>query len=271
MSGTASLPRGLRQARMRAMDGATELALAEALEGAGSRPEAVTAVLAALLESVADVPATPEAVRALPAADREWLLQWASARLHPQVHWFESRCELCGEPYDVSIQLAQPAYRPPRQPGSSVAVETSLGRRHFAVPTGEHEERLALLSDGDDDPRRLFAALCGLSDEASREAWLFEEHDLELIEEALEAASPEVADGVEVTCPSCGEATFGRLDPLQFALPHSGAILREIHLIARAYGWSLGDILALKARQRSNFAEMIRRDRPSSRTGWGGR
>src|SRR5690606_40581232 len=84
-------------------------------------------------------------------------------------------------------------------------------------------------------------------------------------------ALPIFADGVEVTCPSCGEATFGRLDPLQFALPHSGAILREIHLIARAYGWSLGDILALKARQRSNFAEMIRRDRPSSRTGWGGR
>jgi hypothetical protein len=250
-------PSGLRDPRLRDLDGATELAAAESVAGSRSRPEAVTAVLAAMLESVDEAPATRERLRGLPSAEREWLLQWVAGRVHPELRWFEVPCEQCGIPYDLSIDLGRPAFRDWDRPASAT-VETSLGTRRFAVPTGEHEERFALLPEG--DPRRGFAGLCGLSDEAADEAPQFDEHDLELIDEALEAASPDIADSVSVSCPCCAAETRGRIDPLQFAFPRESDVLREIHLIARAYGWSLHDILRLKARQRSVCAEMISRE-----------
>jgi hypothetical protein len=241
------------------MDGATELAAAEAAAGSPTRPEAVTAVLAAMLESVDGAPATRESLRGLPSAERERLLQWVASRAHPEMRWFEALCEACGAPYDLSVDLSRPAYRGADRAVSTVTVETSLGTRRFAVPTGEHEERFARLPGG--DPRRGFAGLCGLSGDAAAEALMFGEHDLDLIDESLEAASPDIADSVSVVCPGCGTETWSRIDPLQFAFPREGDVLREIHLIARAYGWPLQDILSLKARQRAICADMIDGDR----------
>lgn len=263
MVGAPNHPAGLGNPRLRDMDGESELAAAEAIAVSRTRPEAVTAVLAAMLECVDEAPATAETMRALPSATREWLLQWTIGRTNPQTRWFEGRCDQCGEPYDLSIDLSRPAFRDPIRAAATVTVETSLGTRDFAVPTGEHEERYALLPGG--DPRRAFAGLCGLSPEASDEALRFDEHDLDLIDEALDAASPDIANSVDILCPTCRSATSGRIDPLEFAFPSEGDILREIHLIARAYGWPLQDILRLKARQRGLCADMILRERRAGR------
>jgi hypothetical protein len=247
------------------MDGATELAAAESVAGSQSRPEAVTAVLAALLESVDEAPATRERMRSLPSAAREWLLQWVAGRANPGMRWFEAPCEKCGATYDVSIDLSRPAYRDFDWAVSTVTVETSLGPRRFALPTGEHEERLAFPGGG--DPRRDFAGLCGLAGDAAAESLQFDEHDLELIDEAIESASPDIADSVSVACPCCEAETRGRIDPLQFAFPREPSVMREIHLIARGYGWPLRDILSLKARQRAVCADLIARERRAGSAG----
>lgn len=263
MGGAATHPAGLGNPRLRDMTGATELAAAEAVAASRTRPEAVTAVLAALLESLDAEPATRETMRGLPSAAREWLLQWIASRTHPEMRWFEACCEQCGEPYDLSIDLSRPAYRDSNRAAATATVETSLGTRQFAIPTGEHEERLALLSGG--DPRRDLAGLCGLSSDAEAEALRFDAHDLALIDEAVEAASPDIADSVSILCPCCKSETSGRIDPLKFAVPREGDILLEIHQIARAYGWPLQDILRLKARQRAVCADLILRERQAGR------
>jgi hypothetical protein len=259
VSSASTYPAGLRNPRLRDMDGATELAAAEAAAGSRSRPEAVTAMLAAMLDRVDEAPATRESLRGLPSAAREWLLQWVAGRVNPEISWFEARCEHCAAPYDVSIDLSRPAYRDMDGAAATVTVETSLGPRRFAQPTGEHEERFVLLPEG--DPRRGFAGLCGLSADAAAEAERFDEHDLELIDEAIEAASPDIADSVSVVCHACEAETRVRIDPLRFAFPREGDVLREIHLVARAYGWALPDILSLKARQRGLCADLIVRER----------
>lgn len=251
-------------ARLRPLDGAAELAAATAAAAPATRPEAVTAVLGALLESVGDRPATPDAMRALPCATREWLLQWTAARLNPDMRWFEARCRHCGEPFDLSCDLAHPVCRVPDESAAEVAVVTSLGPRRFAVPTGEHEERLARGEPGA-DPRRDFARLCGLSPAAGDEADRFDEHDLQLIDEALENASPDIADTAAAQCPSCGQETECRVDPLLFAFPREADILSEVHLIASAYGWDHDGILRLPARHRAAYAALIARERRATR------
>ncbi|MCB1491848.1 MAG: hypothetical protein KDJ77_08630 [Rhodobiaceae bacterium] len=246
--------------RLRTMTGATELAVAEAAASARNRPEAVTALIAALFETVGDRPATPETARALSPATREYLLQWSAARLHPETRWFEAHCTACGEPYDIALDLAEPAIREPDHADATVTVATSLGPRDFALPTGAHEEMLARQPAGR-DPRRAFAALCGLAPDAAGEAESFDDHDLALIDEAVEAASPDIADTVRLACPACGEETECRIDPLQFAFPNEGGILADMHLIAGAYGWPPAEILTLSARHRSRLADLIDRDR----------
>jgi len=257
-------------ARMRPLDGAAELAAAVAAADSATRPDAVTALLSALLESVGGRPATEAAMRALPSATREWLLQWTAARLNPGMHWFEARCRHCGEPFDLSLDLSRPVCRVPDEVAVEVAVATSLGPRRFAVPTGEHEEQAARAGPGT-DPRRDFARVCGLSPAAGDEADRFDEHDLQLIDEALESASPDIADTASARCPGCGAETECSVDPLLFAFPREADILSDVHLIASVYGWDHDSILRLPARHRAAYADMIAHERRAVRLAQGRR
>lgn len=253
-------------ARMRALDGSVELAVAEAAAMARTRPEAVTTVLAAAFETIGGKAVTPTSVRALPSATREWLLQCSASAFCPHLHWFEARCTHCGEPYDLALDLSHPIYTAPDRGEAEVTVSTSLGARRFAIPCGRHEEAYSELPPTQ-DVRRAFAGLCGLSREASAEAQQFDAHDLDLIDQALEAASPEIADVASTDCPSCGERTTCRIDPLRFAFTDEDEILGDVHLIAGAYGWGPEEILGLPARRRVRCADLVARDRRSGPSG----
>ncbi len=265
MSATSTSVTAHPNAVMRPMAGLTELEVAEAAAHPGTRPERVTAVLNAVYERIADSPVTPELVRHLPCGTREWLLQRAAHFFNPDLTWFEATCAHCGEPYDLSLRLVDTGLQYTADGRPDVEVETSLGRRSFQLPNGEHEEEFARRGEGE-EPRRAFAALCGRAENAAAEAMQFDGHDLDLIDQALEAASPDVADEVITNCPCCGSETTASIDPLRFAFPDEGPILEESHALASAYGWTHEDILSLSARHRSHYAALIIRDRRGART-----
>ncbi len=257
------------KAELRPMAGKTELAVAMAAERPGHRPERVSWILNAAYETIAGQAVTLDVVRLLPSGSREWLLQQAAQYFRPDLNWFEATCNHCGQPYDLSLKLTDAARYQPDMELTEVELKTSLGMRSFVIPNGAHEEAYARLEHASDpvssgqghsDPRCIFAVLCGLSDRAEEEAAQFNEFDLALIDEALEAASPDVSDVTQGVCPSCGLQTTARIDPLLFAFPQEGNILQEAHLIASAYGWSHDQILNLSVRYRSFYAAMITRD-----------
>lgn len=254
---------------LRPMAGLTELAVAEAVARPGTRPERVTRVLSAVYQTIAGNPVTPDFVRGLPCGTREWLLQRAAHHFCPEITWFEATCTHCGKPYDLSLNLADASLHQPDYDLPEIQVETSLGTRMFLLPNGAHEEAFAR-GDSGKDPRRAFAALCGCSDQAAEEARQFDDHDLELIDEALEGASRDIADEALTTCPSCKSETAARIDPLLFAFPREEAVLRETHLIASAYRWPHEQILNLPVRHRAFFAAMIVGDRRLPRRAAGG-
>lgn len=260
MRDPGTLATAFPQAVPRPMAGATELAVAEAAIRPGTRPERVTWVLNAVYETVDGKSATLDLVRRLPCGTREWLLQRSAHHFRPDLAWFEANCAQCGHPYDLSLNLADAGRQLPEHGEPAVEIETSIGIRTFSVPNGAHEEAFARRDPGE-DPRRAFAALCGLSERAEEEARRFDDHDLALIDDALEGASPDVADEARTLCPSCGSETAARIDPLLFAFPGETAIFQEMHMIATAYGWTQPQILDLSVRHRSTFAAMIARDR----------
>jgi hypothetical protein len=233
-----------------------ELAVAEAKALPEPRPQRVTAVLAAVFERIDGQAATPDLLRSLKSGSREWLLQQAATLVRPETIWFESCCTHCDEPYDVAVDLEAAARHEPAHDTPWVEVETSLGPRTFDVPTGCHEEALAMRSDVA-DTRRALVALCGRGDNAEQESSLFNEHDLNRIDAAIETASPDVADESVTVCPACGAETRARIDPLTFAFPGDESVLREVHLLATAYGWSQQTILEMPSSRRSRYAAMI--------------
>lgn len=241
-------------------DGAAELVVAEAVATAVNRPSAVSQTLAAMLVRDDGNAVTVEDARQLPSATREWLLQCIGTLLKPGLRWFEAECECCDAAFDLQMDLELQTFRPASSAVSEVKVCTSLGQRSFSIPLGQHEEQ-ATLCNAQEDARRQMSAICGTAATSADDAAQFDEHDLQLIDDALEAASPDVGDAIQATCPSCGQLTSARIDPLRFAFPSESNLLSDIHLIASAYGWPLDSVLRLSARHRAVYTHAIACDR----------
>lgn len=258
-----TLPIGRPAFALNAADGATELAIGTAAGGRGSRPERVTAVLAAALATVDGVQATGERVRELSSGTREWLLQQVGALFRPRQDWFEGRCPGCGHAYDLQVQLGELPVKPEGRGFPVVRVITSLGPRVFDVPNGADEERLARQGGG--DRRRQLLALCGHADTAVSEAERFTEADIGRIDAALDEVAMQPADHTHVTCPECGLESDARIDPTAFAFPHEASVLGEVHRIAAAYHWGEDQILRLPSRRRRQYLGLIRADKAGRR------
>jgi hypothetical protein len=256
-------PAAFPEARFRALSGTVELAVAEAAAARATRPERVTAVLAAIYDRIAGQRATPALTGRLASGTREWLLQRAALRFRADLEWFEASCTACGAAYDLAMSVAAAPRKPPGPDFPVITVETSLGPRPFEAPCGLHEEQAAQRPG--DDPRRTFATLCGLADDAASDAARFIEDDLARIDAALEALAPEVASSAAAVCPSCGGETAARMEPLRFTFPKPMEVLAEVHLLASAYHWSEGRILALSPERRRDYAELILHDRTGRR------
>ncbi|WP_309663773.1 hypothetical protein [Tabrizicola sp.] len=251
----ATLPLIWPDPEPRAMTGVVELGLADALAGAGTRPERAGAVISAMFGSLAGQPVTGDLLRSLSTGTRAWLLAKAAAVTGRETGWFQAECQSCGAPFDIALRLADIPRGDPGDGFPVVTVPTSLGPRAFEVPNGWHEETLA--RNPGPDPRRRLVALLNLADTADRDAQNFSDVDLVAIETALDENAPDIGDRITATCPACSAETSAVIDPLAFALPRSETILRETHLIARAYGWREAAILSLPSQRRQAYARLI--------------
>ena len=113
--------------------------------------------------------------------------------------------------------------------------------------------------------RRLLLQRCLESAERDQAAVTPEDLPAEVVD-ALAAqmaqADPQADLQVDVSCPSCGKAWATTLDVAAYLWAEidrwAQRLLREVHTLASAYGWSQSDILALSAARRQAYLELIR-------------
>jgi hypothetical protein len=106
--------------------------------------------------------------------------------------------------------------------------------------------------------RCIVEAHCG---EASIEVGALPDAAVEQVAECLAKADPQAEVLIDLTCPACGHGwqvifdiesfLWARIDSL------AKRLLREVHLLAGAYGWSERDILALSAVRRQFYLETV--------------
>jgi hypothetical protein len=239
----------------------TPIGLLDAWErGQGEGP-----TLRALALLAAADPETPwEELCALPLGERDRrLLALREGTLGRRIESV-ARCPGCGEPLDVMLDT-----RELRGGGEGeVPAEGELCRDgalilRFRLPNSLDllaAERCADVEEG----RRRLAERCVVEARRGGEALepaTLEEDDVAALAAALAAADPGAELLLELRCPACEHGWRELLDVAVFLWAEIEAqarrLLREVHVLARAYGWREGDVLALSPRRRRLYLEMV--------------
>lgn len=241
---------------MRAPSAADVIAMWEqgASQGAIERPLAVLARLSG---------EPRETLAALCLGERDARLFALHAHLFgPRVEAF-AECPHCGERLEYAIAadelLQQP--QPQTDPSGPTLDLDDATVRLRRLDTADLAAATACI--GVDEARRLLARRCIVA--ASREEAAVPVGDLteaavERIADCLAAADPQADLSIDLMCPSCAHRwtvafrierfLWGRLAALATRL------LREVDVLARAYGWSEHEILSLSATRRALYLEM---------------
>jgi hypothetical protein len=253
----------LRGFAFRPLDGTVELALAEAAS-APTLPRAVTNVLSNALLHVGNRTPATERVERLCVADRHFLLRELEIRLGRDHRWISHRCKMCGEPFDLELDLRA---LPIQEAGPSFPfadVDLSGTRYRFRLPTGSDQQYLvesgATEPEDDEEALALLAKICCV-EESPLEQDALNPESLDAIDTALDAIAPALAMHLATRCPHCDGENIAELDPYALLRKNGEDILFDIHQIAYYYHWSEKDILALPRTRRQKYLALIDRAR----------
>jgi len=234
--------------RLRALNGSDEFLLDPA------DPRAPHVLLRRLVVEDGDIDA-------LTVAEYDRLLAAVFEALYGDQVEARTQCAACAEPLEISLSLSALAASPPdvdielAGPDENGAFLLPDGRRIRAPTVGDVERAVR---SGDAAALRRACVLEGDADASP-----------ELLDAALEAAAPALTRDVAASCPHCGSAQSVRFDLATFLIASLARerpfLLRELHLLARAYGWSLSEILSLSRDDRRALARLCEAERTAAR------
>jgi hypothetical protein len=176
-------------------------------------------------------------------------------------------CGTCGEQLDVSFQLDEirvPTSAAEQALDAAPTIEVQKGDYQLScrLPTSADLE-VAQRLDGA-DARTALLERCVLSAEERGEPRAAAELPTSVIAaiaRALSEADPQADVELALACPGCGHAWSAAFDIVSFFWHEVNAwalrTVREVHLLASAYGWSEGEILALSPRRRQTYLELV--------------
>ena len=233
---------------IRALSAAELLA---AWEAAASR-SMLQRALVLLAAAVPD--ASPDELARLPLGRRDRLLFALRERQFGRQLTGVAACPECGERLTMEFTT-----------GDLLLPETATDEFHaehdgwvarFRLPNSLD---LAAVS-ADADPRRAVLARCLISAQhhhAPAEIGALPEAVLAVVETRMAEADPQAQISLQLACPACAARWETDFDIASYLWTEvqslAGRLLREVHQLARAYGWAEGDILALSPTRRAAY------------------
>jgi len=177
-------------------------------------------------------------------------------------------CPSCGERLETSFDVAEIRIQEPAAaPAEPLSVSVEGYELTFRLPDSRDLAALAEPSPpiGVDGARRrlfercLVAARSPEGEETALNSLPGEA--LEAVTDGMAAADPQADVELSLQCAACGHAWLAPFDIASFFWTEVDAwarrLLYEIHVLARAYGWREGDVLALSPWRRSAYLELI--------------
>jgi hypothetical protein len=167
-------------------------------------------------------------------------------------------CPACGCRLEVECHTEDLRAAEPPEPDGGRRVEVGGVPVAFRLP--DSLDLIHAAGTGSvEGARRALGARClepaGLPEEELTEV------ALAAVAEAVAVADPQSAVTLDADCPECGSAVSVPWDVLTFFWRELNAwafrVLREVHTLAAAYGWTEPTILALSAHRRRLYLEMV--------------
>jgi len=164
-------------------------------------------------------------------------------------------CKSCGEKLEFELDGRMFAGEPAGDDDFDGPIV--VDGRSFRLPTSRDLAAAA----AERDPLRASIRLaenCRL-DAGDPPAW--SAADLEAIGDGMSRADPLVETRLALNCPSCADQWEDTFDIASFLWEEIEArarrILREVHTLASAYGWTEAEILSLRASRRATYLAMV--------------
>ncbi|MFF7726578.1 hypothetical protein [Streptomyces sp. NPDC008001] len=205
------------------------------------------------------------------AGDAEPVADLALAALHALLLGFRERafgsslpcaadCPACGEPLEVAVETAE--LRPPAPagvPGARTVPPTGTFRaagRDVTYRALTLRDLLAVAGCGRDS-RRALLQRCVVG--TTPDEGPLPGHVLEEVARRLPGVDPGAETTVALECPGCGHSWSAELDVAGHLWAeiegYARRLLYEVHALARAYGWTEQDVLAVSPARRRFYLE----------------
>ncbi len=171
-------------------------------------------------------------------------------------------CPACAEDIEMTFD-ADEVRRECDEPPRSFAITTSRYELELRLPETTDLESIANAATLEDARATLFACcvIRATHDGASVDASALPVEVVDAAAAAMAERDPQADVTLEMTCPSCAHTWLEPFDVATFLWTEVAAaarrLLREVHHLAWAYGWSEREILALSPARRSAYLEML--------------
>jgi hypothetical protein len=215
--------------------------------GDGQRPSRRALALLSALEADA------EELASLPVGRRDAALLSLREQLFGSAFTGVTSCPACGEEIEIAFDASEV-----RREGGVDASTLRIVEGDFAfevrLPNSLDLEAVEGLDDVGVARERLLARCAGdvvLAPEL-----------VELVAARMAESDPQADVAIDVACPSCAHGWREPFDIVTFLWTEVAVfakrLLGDVHELARAYGWSEGEILALSPARRAAYLELVR-------------
>jgi hypothetical protein len=213
----------------------------------------------ALLQALAGELAAAER----PLGERNAMLVDLHARLFGPAVSLTSRCPRCATVirFDADCAALAPALRP-RSATSTQTLDVGAHRVEFRLPRSDDIEAAAhAASDADFAERVIERCVVRCTDAGRTVAPSELPHDVrELVSQRMEALDPGAWVSFALQCPECGAGWDAKLDPgelvWQKVRAEAERLLLDVDDLARAYGWTEAQVLALSPLRRAAYVQL---------------
>jgi uncharacterized protein (UPF0212 family) len=220
------------------------------------------------LLAAADPEAPPDALAALSIGQRDArLLTLREWTFGPQLVSLAT-CPGCSERLELTFNVADIRVPSPSQGEGWEGVET------LSLSAASHEVRfrlpnsldLAAIAEHEDvtATRRLLLERCLLGAQHDGEEVALDQLPdgvIDALVKRMGQADPQADVQLDLSCPACGHQWQAAFDIASFFWSEINAwayrILREVYILASAYGWREADILAMSPWRRQLYLEMV--------------
>lgn len=221
------------------------------------------------LLAAASPAAAPGMLAALPVGRRDARLFRLRRALFGDAMAALAQCPACGERLDVSFGIDDVCAHAGEDGDDEGGAAPHRLRCdgydiRYRVPTSADLLGLTALDDGA-APRMALLRCCidaALHHGAPVAVERLPAAVAQAVSEAMAQADPQARIELALDCPACGHAWPNLLDIAGFLWSEVDAwarrTLHDVHTLARAYGWSEAEILALTPRRRELYLDMVR-------------